>query len=80
MRSVILIQCLVLRPGVRIVPGRERGLVLRVVWRVYGRTSFRVVVSELGMTGLIRTTGHIFMGFTIMHLVIMGCRYRFASW
>ena len=80
MRSVILIQGLVLRPGVRIVPGRERGLVLRVVGRVYGRTRFRVVVAELGMTGLIRASRHIFMGVVIMHLVIVGRGYRFASW
>jgi hypothetical protein len=80
MRPVIQIQGLVLRTGVRSVTGRERSLVLRVVRRVYSRTRFRMVVAELGMTGFIRTTGHIFMGVVIMHLVIMGRRYRFASW
>ena len=80
MRSVILIQGLVLWPGVRIVSGRERGLVLRVMWRVYGRTRFRVVVAELGMTGLIRASRHIFMGVVIMHLMVVGHGYRFASW
>jgi hypothetical protein len=80
MRPVILIQGLVLRPGVWIVPGRARGFFLRVMRRVYRRTRFGVVIMEFGMTGLIRTTGHIFMGFVIMHLVVMGRGYRFASW
>jgi hypothetical protein len=80
MRPVIQVQGLVLRPDVRIVTGRKSGLFLRVVMRVYSRTRFGVVIAELGMTGLIRASRHIFMGFMIMHLVIMGRRYRFASW
>jgi hypothetical protein len=80
MCSMILVQGLVLRPGVRIVTGRKRGLFLRVVRGVYSRTRFGVVIVELGMTGLIRASKHIFMGVVIMHLVVVGRGYRFASW
>ena len=64
----------------RIVPGRKCGFFLWVVRRVYGRTRFRVVVAELGVTILVRAFRHIFVGIMIMHRVIMRCRYRFASW
>jgi len=77
---VILVQGLVLLPGVGIAPGREYHLFLRVMRGVHRRNCFRVVIVEFGMTALVRAGRDGFMGIMIVLLVAMRCWLRFASW
>ena len=80
MGSVILVQGLVFRPVMGMVPGCKRSLFLRVVRGVNGRACPGMVLAQFGMANLIRAGGDVFMGILTMLLVVMGRGCRFASW
>jgi hypothetical protein len=80
MGPVILVQGLVLRPGMGMMPGCKLSLFLRVVRGVNGRACPGMVLAEFGMANLIRAGRNVFMGILTVLPVVMGRRCRLASW
>jgi hypothetical protein len=68
-RSVVLVQGLVFRPGVGVVPGSKDSLFLWVMGGMDGRSCHRVVLMVFGMAALVRAGRAAFMG-----------GYRLACW
>ena len=62
------------------VTGREFCLFLRMVWGMDGRPGLRMVRLMFGVADPIRAVRVLVMGAGIVFLMIVGCRFRFASW
>jgi|GEM_PF-5797856 len=70
----------VLRAGMGMVPGREFCLFLRMVWGMDNRSGPGMVFLLFGMANFVRAVRVLVMGCAIVFLMIVGCRFRFASW